>query len=248
MKRCGAILLAFLANPFLGSSFSANPGLASQSAKRRVSTSTSLGATIRFVGNASARLNTPSIVVDDQAGDKSLPEFFTTSESDVILLGTRETRLLEGGSGGDGELWECRQANVDWFGMQLTPIFTNRIEKNLSRGNVVSSIIDARTDVQQGGRLGNTLASAMKRSVFEGRNVVSWSERGDVSGDDALGYTLEGDLKLTLTINLPPLLPLPPGFNAIGSKIVERTCRQRLQQNLNDISDAYLVWATTPQK
>ena len=33
-----------------------------------------------------------------------------------------------------------------------------------------------------------------------------------------------------------------PGFNAIGSKIVQTTCRIRLKQNLEDISNAYLQW------
>jgi len=33
-----------------------------------------------------------------------------------------------------------------------------------------------------------------------------------------------------------------PGFNTIGSKIVQTTCRIRLKQNLEDISNAYFQW------
>jgi hypothetical protein len=94
---------------------------------------------------------------------------------------------------------------------------------------VVVSIIDARTEVgtevKQGGRLGNVLASAMQRSTFAGRNAITWREHS-VASDTAGGARscdLEGNLKLTLTITLPPFLPLPLGFNTIGSKIVERT-------------------------
>ena len=144
-------------------------------------------------------------------------------------------------------MWECRQSNIDWFGMTLVPIFTNVIERSESTthtsscsGTVVISIIDAKTEVQNGGRLGGTLASAMKRSVFEGRYVVFWRE--EHGSHESRRYTLEGDIELGLTINLPPLLPLPPGFNSIGSRIVERTCRDRLRQNLRDVSEAYVDW------
>lgn len=128
--------------------------------------------------------------------------------------------------------------------MTLVPIFINRIEKDPSSQNVVISIIDATTDIQDGGRIGSTLGKAMKRSEFEGRNAVAWKE---LNGGTDQSYALEGNLELTLTINLPRFLPLAPGFNTIGSKIVERTCKERLRQNLSDISDAYLVWATTPK-
>ena len=173
---------------------------------------TQLFGTIRFVGDASARLETPSTTLGDQDEDNSLSAFLTSSASDGVLLGAKkgagaisECTKMDA-DGGSGELWECRQASIDWFGMTLTPVFTNRIEKNESSQNVVISIIDAQTEVQQGGRLGNTLASAMKRSEFEGRNAVSWTENGS-----SQSYTLDGNLKLTLTINLPPFLPLPPG-------------------------------------
>lgn len=259
MKRFTVTLLICLANRFLGSSFSIRPILTTpQSAKERASSASSLFGTVRFVGNADARLDTPSIITTDQDEDRSLSNFMASSASDPVLLGSQKTAegaavsqrmRMDDDSSGSGELWESRQASIEWFGLQLTPIFISRIEKNPASGNVVTSIIDAQTEVQQGGRLGNTLSSVMKRSAFEGRNVVSWKEIGvdDSSADAARKYTLEGNLKLTVTINLPPFLPLPPGFNAIGSKIVERTCHDRLGQILRDISDAYLIWATTPQ-
>lgn len=206
---------------------------------RRNKSPSSLFGTIRFVGNANARLSTQSIITnnnDAQDGqDKSLSYFLTTSASDTVLLGTTVYKQLEDdASSTNGVLWECQQGSVEWFGMQVIPIFINRIEKNPTQ--VVVSIIDAQTRVENANRLGQSLASVMERSKFEGRNGVTWQET------DGENTTLEGNLELILEINLPRFLPIPPGFNRIGSKIVETTCKQRLRQNLRDIADAYAEW------
>ena len=90
-------------------------------------------------------------------------------------------------------------------------IFINiRIEKNEDTGKVVVSIIEAQTEVENGGRLGDTLANTMKKSQFEGRNAVSWTEQNAIDDDTAMkGYNIEGSLQLTLTIDLPSFLPIP---------------------------------------
>ena len=212
-----------------------------------------LGGTIKFMGNASARLSIPSPIIinnvdnsNDKENRKSLSNFLTTPASDTVLLGKTSicTRIEDGtstnqgvGGGGGGELWECRQASVAFFGMQISPVFTNRLERSSAENEVTITLLDSRSEVE-GGRLGNTFASVMKKSKFEGRNTITWKELG-VQQED---FLLEGKLNLTLTITLPPFLPLPPGFNAIGSKIVERTCAERLKQNLNEVSDAYRLW------
>lgn len=234
--------------------------------------SSSLFGTIRFKGNAKSDFTAfvpPRGLHGDESDtinfNKTLTRFLSSSDSDAILLGMKSGR--DGGiaqvrkietqppssssvlerNRGNSVTWECRQSNIDWFGMTLVPIFTNVIERSESTthpssrsGTVVISIIDAKTEVQNGGRLGGTLASAMKRSFFEGRYIVFWRE--EHRDHESRTYTLEGDIELALTINLPPLLPLPPGFNSIGSRIVERTCRDRLRQNLRDVSEAYVDW------
>lgn len=255
MKRPAAALLGLLAVLPGVSSFAPALGNSLVSNTKCCRSATSLSGTIRFVGDASARLSTPSIALSELDGDKSLSEFLTSDASDSVLLGAKKTgkgisecrqMLDDEGSGGSGVRWECRQASVEWFGMQLTPIFVNVIDKESDK--VVISIVDAQTDIQQGGRIGKTFASAMKRSIFEGRNVVAWKEDSSPSNTNGETiYSLEGNLELKLAISLPPFLPLPPGFNTIGGKIISRTCRDRLRQNLSDISDAYLVWATTPE-
>lgn len=208
---------------------------------------TALYGTIRFRGKAQADLSATiplTLHGGSISSDKSLSTFLTSSDSDAILLGMKEdggvAQVTKISSGSSSSTWECRQSSIEWFGMTLVPIFTNVLERSKESGSIIISIVDAKTQVENGGKLGSTLASAMRRSVFEGKNVVLWKEE-----DDKQNYKLFGDIELSLTINLPPFMPLPPGFNKIGSRIVERTCKERLRQNLRDVSDAYHYWANS---
>jgi len=50
----------------------------------------------------------------------------------------------------------------------------------------------------------------MKKSNFEGRNAVSWTEQNANEDDTAMkSYNIEGSLQLTLTIDLPQFLLIP---------------------------------------
>lgn len=247
MKRFTTTLLVLILGSSRLSVTSFSPHTVTNAKGKGKTSTTSLFGTIRFVGSASARLSTPPSVTADEEAGKCLSSFLTSAASDSVLLGTKKCKRTNAyEENATEEVWECRQANVEWFGMQLTPIFVNSIEKDPSQSKVVISIIDAKTEIAKGGRIGSTLSSVMERSVFEGRNSISWRKGGDLGSNDgdSQTYTLEGDLRLTLTIDLPPFLPLPPGFNTIGSKIVARTCKERLRQNLRDISEAYSEWTT----
>lgn len=136
--------------------------------------------------------------------------------------------------------------SIGWFGMTLFPTFVHQIKRGNADNDemknqvtllIVDSTVDANVVQVQGGMLGNAIASSMKTSVFEGKTTVTWKELPDSS------YQLTGDITLTLGIKRPPLIPLPIGFNAIGSKIVERACRERLKQYVRDISEKYDEWA-----
>ncbi|KAL7511090.1 hypothetical protein ACHAXN_011435 [Cyclotella atomus] len=208
-------------------------------------TTTTLYGTIRFQGKAQADLiATIPLTLHDEytTSNKTLSTFLSSSDSDAILLGMKQeggvAQVTQLQSDTQSSTWECRQSSIEWFGMTLIPIFTNVIERNGEDGSIIISIVDAKTQVENGGKIGSALASAMRRSVFEGRNIVFWKEK-----KEDRSYTLVGDIELSLTINLPPFMPLPPGFNRIGSRIVERTCRERLRQNLRYVSDAYHHWA-----
>ena len=212
---------------------------------------TVLYGTIQLNGKAQADLTAtiPQTLFGDTvtSNDRTLTSFLLSPDSDAILLGMKGdggvaqvVKLDSSPSTMSASTWECRQSSLDWFGLTLIPIFTMTLERSEdSDGTIIISIIDATTQVENGGKLGNALASAMRRSEFEGRNIVFWKE------EDAHNYTLVGDIELKLTISLPAFLPLPPGFNKIGSRIIERTCRERLRQNLRDISNAYHEWATS---
>ena len=205
--------------------------------------SSPLAGTIRFVGKASASVSGDAIrtVEEDTSSDKTLYNFLTSDASNRVLLGTSNTKFISSASEGDDAIYECIQGGIGWFGLTVIPVLINRI----SRGRtpvVTISIEEARFDIKGGG-LGNALASAMKRSEteIEGQTIVTWKEATSKSA-----YQIDGGLVLTLTIRLPRFLPLPPGFNAIGSKIVERTCRERLKQSLLDIKSAYIEWTEMP--
>ena len=96
------------APPNTGSAICRSRGVGSQSS------TTSLYGTIRFVGNAKAAFNTPSIITtNDQDEDVSLSKFLLSSASDPVLLGTSEYRRMDGDGGEGGELWECRQVKYE---------------------------------------------------------------------------------------------------------------------------------------
>jgi hypothetical protein len=253
-----ALALATSFFHFSGSAIAFAPKSQSNPIQKRITSSTALFGTIRFKGKAQADLTAaipPTLYENYATSNKTLSAFLLSSESDAILLGMKDdggvAQVTQVDAQSSSSTWECRQSSIDWFGMTLIPIFTNVIERSEplrddeDGGSVIISIVEANTQVENGGRLGSALASAMRRSVFAGRNIVMWKEQEE---EDDKSYTLIGDIELSLTITLPPFMPLPPGFNTIGSRIVERTCKERLRQNLRDVSDSYYDWALSQEK
>jgi hypothetical protein len=81
------------------------------------------------------------------------------------------------------------------------------------------------------------LGTLMDQSKLYGGTVLSWH------CVDATSWLLSAKLDLTLHVPLPRLLPLPPGFNTLGSNIIKRTCRSRLVSNLEELKEQYAQWA-----
>jgi hypothetical protein len=141
------------------------------------------------------------------------------------------------------------------FHRALVPVFVNEILRPPTVDRVISNIVEARTDMATGGDTRNrakAIVSIMERSTFEGRYTINW--RGSPttvasatpppsSSSPPQGWTLSADLELTLIVPLPLFVPLPPGFNAIGSRIVKGTCQKRVETNLMELRDAYVNWA-----
>jgi hypothetical protein len=141
---------------------------------------------------------------------------------------------------------------MDGFLFIVVPVFVNEILRPPTVDRVVSNIVEARTDMAAGGDTRNrakAIMSIMERSTFEGRYTVNWRGSSTTSASSTppssapQGWTLSGDLELTLIVPLPLFVPLPPGFNTIGSRIVKGTCQKRVETNLMEVRDAYIKWA-----
>lgn len=202
-------------------------------------TDTGLFGALRFAGDA-------EISADIPPGGASLGRFFASEAADPILVGVSNEsstyrRLESDGGDGTATTLECRQKSLtDFLGLTLTPIITSRITKSVDEGGLVVDILDARTEVSEG-RIGSTLRRLLERATFVGSNRVSWTEHGG-------GYRLVARMDLLITVDLPPLLPLPPGFNSLGSRIVRSQSRGRLQESVDDIARAYREWSESERR
>ena len=169
----------------------------------------------------------------------TVQEFLQSGDSTSALLGTENYAVREDG------YYDCIQPSIGWFGMQLMPVFVNRLDK--IHGDYASEvkiqIVGARTNIvktkQQDDETSTTplVARLMEKCNFEGTSTLLVNENDE-------GWNMSFDLKLTLQISLPPRVPLPPGFRMIGSRIVSTTCTKRARQTLHNIKDAYEEWAT----
>lgn len=202
-------------------------------------------AAVKFDGESSSSIFVP-FPAKISSPTRTLPEWLLRhpTSSDKVLLGTDDYRPRSDG------MYDCIQPGVDWFGTELLPVFVNRIDRSeAGAGAVTVRIVEARSDIRSGGGgpAGSVIQSVMKSSKFVGRYGVAWraSQRGRTSRRD--GWILSADLALTLSVPVPPLLPLPPGFNSIGSTIVKSTCKSRVEENLSNLRDAYVEWANQPE-
>jgi hypothetical protein len=156
--------------------------------------------------------------------------------SNVALLGTPDVEPYKS----DRNKFQCRQPLIDFLGFALQPVFVNQIDRSSGRGRVTVSIIDAKTEVITNGskraEIANTaIQRVMKDSKFHGRSVIKATSSGERP-------VLSIDLSLTLRVELPPLLIVPPGFNTIGSSIIEKTSQSRSKQLLQELKRNYVEW------
>ena len=170
---------------------------------------------------------------------RTLTAYLRSTASDGLLLGTINYARRE-----KDQLYEAFQPEIDWFGLQLVPVFVNKIDRPEDTEEVVYvDIMEARTDIAGGRPPGNrakAIADIMKRSEFTGRYELVWEK---ASGRRGAGWSLNGDLTLVLSVPLPKLVPLPPGFNNVGSRIVRTTCRKRVEEQLQQLREGYIEWA-----
>ena len=198
---------------------------------------------VNFAGDSTSSVFIPHPAVPSTGQpnpSRNLTAYLRSSASDGLLLGTDNYSRRE-----TDRLYEAYQPEIDWFGLRLVPVFVNQIDRPEDTAEVVYvDIMEARTDIAGGRPPGNrakAIADIMKRSEFTGRYELLWSEAA--SGRRGAGWSLNGDLTLVLSVPLPKLVPVPPGFNTIGSRIVRSTCRKRVEDQLQQLREGYIEWA-----
>mmetsp|Transcript_35656 Transcript_35656/g.86317 ORF Transcript_35656/g.86317 Transcript_35656/m.86317 type:complete len:326 (+) Transcript_35656:35-1012(+) len=263
---CVILLLSSPATALSSAQTSRSPGWRSAfkiiSRQNSSSSSSGLHATLSFSGDASYTLEMKDATVE------SVSEFLQSPRSDVYLLGTSNIAKQEdeektsddsnkkSKKDDEGQLWECKQPVVDFMGLKLQPVFINKVRR-VARGHVVVSIEDARTDIMKASRnpANRALTSILKSSTFAGESVFTvqprvlnddedsiingGGETNSLDDDDESSCMLSIELRLTLLIPLPSYMPIPPGFNSLGSAIVRRTGKSRTKRLLQRLQAAY---------
>lgn len=222
--------------------------------RQNSSSSSELCATLSFSGDASCSVEIKDATVE------SVSDFLQSPSSDMYMLGTsnclkqdeettkhakkKTTKGNKKKTEKDvGQLWECKQPVVDFMGLTLQPVFVNKVLR-VAKSRVVVSIEDARTDIvkQSNSPASRAITSILESSTFAGESVFTVQphavNKGDKSGS-AETCMLSIDLRLTLLIPLPSYMPIPPGFNSLGSAIVRRTGKSRTKKLLRSLRDAY---------
>lgn len=190
---------------------------------------------LKLSGSAQSVLDVPK-VRDALPTTPGLGDFLRSSSSDQVLLGTPNYVRR-------GELWECKQAPVDWFSVSIVPVFREIIERPPSSSAVDVRVLDASIEIEGNqGRssiVGRAMEKVMSRASIEGLNAIRWSETAD-------GWTLSGDISLALDVTPPRVFPVPRGvFERVGSGIMTQTCKQRGDAFLRDLAEGYAAWAAS---
>lgn len=170
-------------------------------------------------------------------GSPDLGEYLLSSDSDEILLGTSDFRKIDG-------VWECKQAPVDWFSLSIVPIFREVIERPVARSCVDVRVLEATIQLQDSegqqrrSLVGRAMDKVMTRASISGLNAVRWVEQ------PGGGWSLTGDITLSLDVTPPRVFPIPRGiFERVGSSIIRATCQQRGDAFLGDVANGYADWA-----
>jgi hypothetical protein len=186
---------------------------------------------LQLTGTAGSSLLVPKL----DASSPLLGDFLLSPDSNEALLGTPDFRELD-------SIWECKQAPVEWFSVELTPVFREVIERPSGESCVNVKVLEASIEIAEGGKrsslVSNAMGQVMSRASITGLNEVRWDLTA--SGD----VMLSGDITLALTVAPPKLFPVPRKmFESVGSGIIRTTCKQRGDAFLKDLAKAYAEWA-----
>ena len=205
------------------------------------------GRQIDFSGSSSHQIQVkPEISQGTGRGCQSLPNWLASARSHPHLLGSDDVS-----QNGDGTYTSVLPA-LEFFGMELVPTFVQRISlqnnKNKEAGvsgsnskdslSLNVSIEDSSVNASQSSRIGNLVERVMKTCSFQGSNELTCTPISGTNGEEY--WELSSDFTLNMQFYLGSrLMVLPPGFNTIGSRIVERTVKKRVKDNLLQLAEKY---------
>jgi len=205
-------------------------------------------ATINFSGQATSEYE---FINPSESGSDfsyhSLPRFLNNPACNTALLGGSPNRSIDMLKDHKNNIvWRVEQPTITILGSSLLSYFVSKIDRaSMDDAKLIVSIVDATTEVianDENSRTANSSASViqkiMKRSSFLGDATYTWKKRA--GNPDA--WILKAHLNLVLKVDLPRFLLVPPGFNKIGSAIVNKTCKKQIEQSLKEMNIAYLEW------
>ncbi len=193
---------------------------------------------IDFSGSSTHQILVSS---SDRKKSISLPKWLASKKSHCHLLGS--DKVTQTGQ----DTYKATLPSIKWFaGMEVTPTFFQTISIHGGRNNkdgtdnliVKVSIEDSEVKAKNSSRIGGLVEKLMKSCSFQGQNIVKCTKVRGVNGEKQWLLTSEFTLNLQISLG-SRLMILPPGFNAIGSKIVKSTVEKRVKENLITLADAF---------
>ena len=175
---------------------------------------------------------TATIEVPDHE-TRGLDEWLLSEASDAVLLGTPGAERRDDGA------WTVKQQPVNWFGLDVTPVFIEYIDRGLPTASLAVEVRESYMEVPPTSRgLNRMVADVMGTAGVSGSSVVSWSR---VDGAESKWH-LTSTTALTLSLNVRAGRGRRLVESA-GSRIVRVTTSGRTEAYVRDISAAYSAWA-----
>src|SRR5688572_28984214 len=118
-----------------------------------------LGATLLFLGNSKSSINIPRAT-------PSIQEWLQLDASNPHLLGTLDVMQKQDG------IWRCWLLHAAFLGLDLIPVFWNRINQQ-NPNTITVNIVRVTMEIVSKQSSANCLvASIMKKATFAGKSVI----------------------------------------------------------------------------
>ena len=183
---------------------------------------------------ASAEVSSPPFAL----GSKGVDAFFAEESALRVLMSQADSsERLDGGESKDQQRWEV-YTGIPFPGMVAKSATTMNVQIDTVTPQLRISSSESRTECEGG----PGWARAFLTRISE---IASTTSTNRVEVRDAPGgkiFVSTVDLKISL--NLPPLLPVPIGaFERAGSESIQKLLDKDMPPTLSKFREAYLAWA-----